>query len=256
MLFYREMKNCLVIGCFAFCSVITPNAHGADTVEPFDIGATDFEMYIGMDGFGLEKYEKTVFSEVVLGYGILERMSAYFSTSLAANEYFADGTVGFAFGIYGNVVDTHHFDVDLFLDFSGTIGDFAVTPALELNVDADPQMGSVGLYLRTGAPLFGRDVALADALEPDYELATQIDGTLGFYATLGEAHQLLLEFDGALRPAALKDEYKVEMGGAAVGYNVMLADNLELINQVVVDIPNDDEEWSVGVSTGFIATLP
>jgi len=39
------------------------------------------------------------------------------------------------------------------------------------------------------------------------------------------------------------------------GYDVILCDGLELINEARVDIPQGGEPWSVGMMTGFIATL-
>jgi hypothetical protein len=47
-----------------------------------------------------------------------------------------------------------------------------------------------------------------------------------------------------------------EIGGVAVGHNVEVAEGLELINQVFVDIPHDGDDPSFGVITGFIATVP
>lgn len=235
---------------------ISARIHAADTVEPFDMGATDFELYAGIDGLGLDKYEKTVFGDVVLGYGILERLSGYFGTTLESNEYLAEGAVGFAFGMYGNVVDFNHVDVDLFLDFSGGRGDFAVTPSFEFNLDADPEMETVGVYLRGGVPLYGRNMSGGTDVAPEYEMAYQMDATLGAYVSPGNIHQLLLEFDAVFRPDAVDDERDMEVGGVALGYNVMLADNLELINQVYLDIPQSGEDFALGVSTGFIATLP
>ena len=256
-----NLRLSMCIGLMTLLGIDCRFAHGADTVEPFDVGATDFELYTGMDGLGLGRYQKTVYGDIVLGYGITPRLSGYFGTTLFANEYFASGGTAFALGGYGNVIDTHHFDVDLFLDFSGGGGDFAVTPSLELNLDADPEMRSVGTYLRLGVPVYGREktgTATEDVLspEPEFEVATQIECTLGAYATLGEAHQLLMEFDSVIRPDAIEDELDFEVGGLAVGYNVMITDNLELINQIFLDIPQKDEKFSIGVSTGILATLP
>jgi hypothetical protein len=256
-MFRRQLLpgNTATMAAMVALLIATP-IHAADTVEPFDVGATDFELYAGIDGLGLDKNEKTVFGDVVLGYGILERLSGYFGTTLESNAYLAEGVVGFAFGIYGNVLDFNHVDVDLFLDFSGGMGDFAVTPSFEFNLDADPEMETVGVYLRGGVPLYGRPISGEADVAPEYEMASQVDVTFGAYVSPGHIHQLLLEFDAVFRPDAVDDEHDVELGGVALGYNVMLTDNLELINQAYLDIPQNGEDFAVGVSTGFIATLP
>ena len=250
------LKMHLMIGTVMLVGVESKRVHGADTVEPFDVGATDFELSAGVDGLGLGKTEKTVFGDVVLGYGILPRLSGYFQTTLSSNEYLADGAMGVAFGGYGTVVDTHHFDVDLFLDFAGGEGDTAVSSSFELNLDGDPEMRSVGVYLRGGISFYGRDTGSGESETSDDEIASQLEATFGAYVTLGEFQQVLLEFDMLYRPDALDVEPSFDIGGVAMGYNVMLTDRLELINQVFVDVPRNDDPWGVGVSTGFIATMP
>jgi hypothetical protein len=51
-------------------------------------------------------------------------------------------------------------------------------------------------------------------------------------------------------------ERVTDVGGISLGYNVILADPLELITEVYFDIPQDDENFGVDVMVGFIATLP
>lgn len=251
-----QVKLKMLFVGFTTIVVFSEAARAADTVEPFDVGATDFELYTGMEGLGRGKYEKTVYGDVLLGYGLLPRLSAYAGMTLHANEYFADGAADFAIGMYGTVVDTHHFDLELFLDFAGGGDAFSVTPSFEMNVDADPEMQGFGVYVRGGVPMYGRDSAAEDASEPTYELATQVDGTVGTYLTLNGIHQLLLEYDMVFRPDAMDDEHSAEVGGIALGYNVLLTDSFELINQVVWDIPQENEQTAFGVSTGILVTLP
>ena len=44
--------------------------------------------------------------------------------------------------------------------------------------------------------------------------------------------------------------------GISLGYNVVVHDAIELVNQVYFDIPGDDEAFSFGVMVGFIASPP
>jgi hypothetical protein len=41
-----------------------------------------------------------------------------------------------------------------------------------------------------------------------------------------------------------------------LGYNLTLNDSLELINQVFIDLPQAGQGVAVGITLGFIASLP
>jgi hypothetical protein len=80
--------------------------------------------------------------------------------------------------------------------------------------------------------------------------------TVGAYWSLDERRQLLIEFDATAHDHAEGPESGYEVGGVAVGYNVMLHDTLELINQVRIDLPQSGEKAATGFMVGLIATLP
>lgn len=250
----------------AVCTLVTAllghlrAATAADTVEPFGIGASDVELYLGVEGIGLDRYEKTLFGDILLGYGLLERLSAYLGTTLEANEAFGDGAATIYGGIYGTPVDLPHFDLDLFLSISGGgpgLSELRLTPAVELNGDVDPDMRSFGVFLRVGSSVFGRDVTpLGDEASPTFKTAVDIWTTVGTCFTIRDRHQLILEVDMTFRPAPSVEERSVEVGGMAVGYNVILHDAIEMITQISFDIPQSGESFSVGLFTGMIVTLP
>ena len=93
------------------------------------------------------------------------------------------------------------------------------------------------------------------AAESRSELTVRAEGTIGAYATLAQRHQLLVEYDMAWLPDHLAGEAAMAVGGVALGYNVSVADELELINQVAPDVPQAPDSLSASVMTGFIATL-
>ncbi len=70
-----------------------PSARAADTTEPFDVGASDVDFYVGFDGVGQPSGEKALSNEIMLGYGIVDRLSASIGTVLESNEQLADGAV-------------------------------------------------------------------------------------------------------------------------------------------------------------------
>jgi hypothetical protein len=250
---------------YLFASVLTifmgiEPAMAADTVETWDIGATDVDLYTGFDGIGQKKYDRTIYGDIMLGYGLASRFSAYLGTTLQGNEYLSNGSGNIYLGIFGTPVETNHFDIDLFLDISlgGTgFSEFQITPSTELNYDLDSDMSSWGVYLRTGVPLYGHSTStLANPDVIDHEMVYHFETTLGTYWTMVEGHQLLLEYDMGFRPSPEDDERITEVGGIALGYNVVISDSLELINQIYVDIPQQGESVAAGVMIGIIATLP
>jgi len=228
--------------------------YAADTVETWDVGATDVDFYLGYDGLGLrEAADRAIFGDLMLGYGIVERFSVYLGTTLEANGALADGAASPYLGIFGTVVETDHMDFDLFLDVS-TGGpnqtEFQITPSIELNFDGRNNMSTGGLYIRAGVPLHGRSGRLD-------EMSLDLETVIGAYYTVTAGHQLLVEYDMGFHPIhGAGHDHVVEVGGLALGYNVTLSERIELINLVVVDIPQSGESVSVGVMVGFIVTLP
>lgn len=233
-------------------------AMAADTVETWDVGATDVEFYGGFDGLGPQDGERGLYGDILLGYGLAERFSAYLGTTLSASEHFTDGNADVYLGIFGTPLDTDHFDLDLFLDI-GAGGDgfdeFTLTPSTELNFDLKPDVGLWGFYLRAGVPIYGR-LEQADDGKPQHRRAAELQLNPGTYLTIAPRHQIFVEYDMALHPEAGEDEHAVDIGGVTLGYNVVIADPIELITQIYIDIPQADEQASVGLMVGFIATLP
>ncbi len=225
----------------------------ADTTECFTVGPTDFEMYLSFEGMGRPTAEQALGQQVVLGYGLTEHLSGYFSTTLSADGNLVHTGTETAAGLYGTPLDGEHLDLDVFLGCS-TDGDdhFTTGPGLELNWDAAPDLAAWGLYARSGLAVSGHETADGFGRTTDLKL------TLGCYWTLAAGQQLLLEFDGATEdhPSHLHGTQKEwSTGGWALGYNVDLNDTMELLTQAYIDIPEDGEDTGFGLMVGFIATL-
>jgi len=245
-----------MLGAFMLCS---PAANAADTIETFNPGASDVEMYVGYDGIGLDKEQRTVFGDMMLGYGLRDGLSAYAGVVLEGDDGFSTGSTTNYIGVFGTPVDSDHFDLDLIFGVSSGGPDqlFELRPVVELNLDSDPDMAGVGAYVRAPFPIYGREVSSPiHPTDNETELTFQVETTAGAYAMLAPGHQLLVEYNMGFHPAPNDDERATDIGGVSLGYNVEVADGLELINQVFVDIPQDDEGASFGVMTGLLATVP
>lgn len=248
-----SIRALLTVVASLVCGLVC-GARAADTVETWDVGATDVDFYLGADGLGPDADARSMFGDIMLGYGLIDRLSAYVGATLSADGHFAHGNAGLYLGVFGTPIETDHFDLDLFLDVSAG-GDgfdaFAFTPSTEINFDLDPDQGSWGLYVRAGVPIYGE---AREAVPERHVHAFDVEVNPGTYVTLGRGHQLLFEYDMLFH--SQHDKHTSHVGGLAVGYNVVLAESIELINQVYFDIPQRDEQPAIGLFTGIIVTLP
>ncbi len=243
-------KGVLALAAGAAIFATSQRVRAADTVEPFEAGTAEVDVYLGLDQLGGVGKAGPVFGDIMLGFGLFRRLGAYFGATLEGTDAFTSGATTHYFGVNGTPLDSNHVDLDLFLELS--VSDhFELRPAFELNVDADPEMRTWGMYLRAPLPIYGR--RLSDG-EPQTTL--RLESTVGAYTRVAPMHELLLEYDMAYRPEPDAGARRIELGAVAAGYNVTLWDGFELINQVSVDIPQGGETASFGVMTGFIATLP
>jgi len=230
-----------------FVIVSSHRARAADTVETWSVGATDVDFYVGYEARGRKSQNGVTYTDMMLGYGLSERLSAYLGTTLAGNGRLGAAEPSFYVGLFGTVVDTQHLDLDLFLDTAttqGPAGTLTVTPAVELNLDADAERQNVGLYLRLSAPFAG-------ATDADAAPTAELAWNPGAYWTVHEGHQLLFEVVWANAR-----EQAASFGGLSVGYNVALSEALELIHELHVNPGHDDEPTSVALMMGLIASLP
>ena len=254
----RPVLNQSPIGVVVMAAVvlIPASATAVDTVETWDVGATDVDFYFGFDGVGLHRHERSLSGDLMLGYGIIERLSAYLGATLSADEYLSNGVGQVYLGGFGTPVETDHFDLDLFLDFrlgGEGFGELRIGPAMELNVDLVPDRERWGVFFVVGAPISNRTTTDAQGSENE-ETVVSVEATVGTYLTLGTRHQVLLDYTMAFHPMADDDE--IEVGSVGVGYNVEVHEAVELISEVRVDVPQEGERVAVGFVVGFIATLP
>lgn len=238
-----------------------------DTTEPYELGASDFEFYLGAEGLGLRKYETALHADFFAAYGLTKRLSGYFGVDIQANEHLGAGEAALGFGIFGTPLDTEHVDLDLLLDASiagAGLTSFALTPGFELNFDLQPDLALWGVYLRSGFALSARDESVSDdAATPTvneekrkYTPTLDIRTALGTYWTVKAGHQLFLQTDATVHLNKDRALRRFELGNLALGYNVEIHEAIELINQISLDIPQGKERASAGFMSGIIVTMP
>ncbi|MCC6159200.1 MAG: hypothetical protein IT350_14215 [Deltaproteobacteria bacterium] len=244
----------------AITIVYATSSLAADTIETFDEGAFDTEFYIGAGGFALDRDEQTLGANTVLGYGLLDRFSGYLAFGVETNTYLAEGHSGAAFGLFGTLLETDHFDADLYGDVAAdgeAMSEIVATPGLELNFDLRPDQALWGLYARVEASFTGEEKETDDPdAETEYETNRTMNHTFGTYVTIAERHQILLEYyRTAIKNPAL-GEPRVEAHQFALGYNVVVNDRIELVSEFSAHLPHGDEDFFWGAAIGFVGTIP
>lgn len=224
-----------------------PAAQAADTVEGYAAGEVSFETHFAMEGFRDGRRSMGIGQEGLIGVGIHKYLSGAVGFSFGANGYLADVESAFNLSLTSTVLDTEHFDLDLMLAFDGTIA-----PGLELNFD----IASFGVYVRAELPIAGIHRIPAGHDDDPYEATVGLGLTPGVYWTITEGHQLLLEASMEFFWSDAEDASgRLDIWSLALGYNVMLLDNLELVTEVKTYQPTD-EDVEFGFGVGIIASLP
>ena len=227
--------------------LIASSGWGADTVEAFDTGLSDFEVYTSDNGISSD--EPTTALEACLGYGATPALSLFLALSFEADRFLAS-TIAFELGALGTPLDTNHLDLDLMFA-AGTDGNaMGYSPGLELNLDLEPDLAVAGLYLRGGVDLFAAETATGNRV-----VSLAGHGTAGGYVTLGR-HQLLVEFDATWQTRPAGESPAVDVGPVHLGHNLRVDDHLELISEISADVCSATNTPTYGLLVGLIATSP
>lgn len=243
-----------IIFCLVLLALRCGGARAADTLETWDAGVGNFEMYTGFDGLGSASPEQSLGSSMVLGWGVAHRFSAYVGTALATDGNFDQTETELDLGAFGTLHDSDHLDLDVGLDmvaFGPGLTRMALVPAFELNLDRSADLAAFGGYLRGAARIAGRDVG-----GREFRRHVDLSLTFGSYLTLGPRRQLVLEYDLTVHDRPEAGVPRTEHGALALGGNFLLQGDLELITEARLDLPQGEESGGLGLLVGVIAALP
>ncbi len=246
----------LVISSLVTLGIAIP-AVAVDTVEVWDVGATDMELYFGSAGLGAPPAERESMFDMLIGYGITERFSAYFGTTMTADGNLAAGGNEQSVGAFANLRDGEVVDLDLMLNI-GSDGEngMSVQPACEVNFDLEPGLGQAGFYTRLGLNRSPRGAVGKAGVYRAVGVDSDVELVFGGYRNVSSNGQLLLEFDLVRHDSPHHGENNWEIGGLALGYNFTVAGAVEMIAELSHDLPQHGEHRTWGLSVGFISTLP
>lgn len=206
---------------------------------------------------GLARGQRELSHEFILGYGVGEWGSVYVGSNLTSDQQDFATDTDLLTGIMVTVLDGSHLDLDLMLDLGAPSHDLKAlrwAPSIELNYDDDPDMASWGVYLRTGIE-GRRERGEFEGDARSWHERSDFGVNPGAYLRLSERHELLIEYDQtiALGEGRAADE---NGSGIGLGFNLLLSDSVELISQIHRDFPRAGDRARLGLSVGFIATLP
>jgi hypothetical protein len=276
---------------WAFSVVLeaVPSARAADTLEMFDPGAVDVELYLGGEGFGAPWQEQAFSAEVFVAVGT-SLASLYVGSLSETRGDLGSAAAALYAGGFRTLLDTDHVDLDLLLDV--TVGgpglsQVEVLPLLELNLDVLPERRFTGTYARLALPLgnVARDPGSDPfSLRPGGGVAAGwtrsgtstglgLDGrglgdlgrnhlratatlALGSYLTLTDRHQLLLEMDAGVALLDPSTQPAFSLGGFTLGFNTSLSSDFELISELRLRPPPTGQLPTASLVVGFILGIP
>jgi hypothetical protein len=229
--------------------LLAAQAPALDTVEPFAAGLSDTELYLGADAGAAPGAPDRILGVAVVGYGVSERVSVL-ALGAALDASGTPPSLELGGGLIAAALARDHFDLDLLLEcaWSGPSDALGLRPGLELNLDASSSMQGPGLFLLVMAPLVAE---LGDG-----RLSVVPTGRLGAYYRVHPRHELLLGYRVDYEPRAAVGAERIVLGDLALGYNVVLSPEFELITELHLETPATGERWAPGFTVGFVTTLP
>lgn len=184
----------------------------ADTTEPYPYKMMDYEFFLDFSDAKQERF----LPNYVIGYGLTEKISPYFSASTFHNHKLDNNDYCFNFGIFTNIIELGIFQFDIYTDYMfHHTKEYELLFGSELNID----IKNFGIYSRIEQINFEK---------------LDIHNIIGVYVILFEKYQILLE------AVDFKEEFDF-------GVNIGLNDNIELITHISTN--KDFDAFTGGIGT-------
>ncbi len=271
------MKKLSALCAAALVCLFANNAFAGDTTEVLDKGVVELAPTIGFANITDENTGWT--TSLAVGYGVADFLTITANFEMGSDIALAGAGWAFDFDFLTNLLDTENFDIDFHTDFAydpagatirgGESGEIVIAPGFEFNFDTDNDMSGFGAYLRADLPIhswnlgkeriIGKDADGNNIIEEKDRVKSDVDLdlTLGMYYTILEGHQLFLE--GGLTVTNMAKNLDKEVGKegfVSLGYNVELFENIELVSEVKVNIPEETDDTNGEITVGMIFDLP
>lgn len=233
------MISIRTIICLALIAVLQLRgdpASAADTTEAFNVGITDIEMFTdydtGAQSFGLE---------TLVGAGLTERFSISVAHLARISSEGRALLSEIGFRLFHTLVDTDRFDLDLIAGYGLGTPNVDNTHGFNLGIELNLDWRRLGFYSRLFYDFFQEEA------EDDFSHAAST--LLGGRYHVWSGGELLLE------TRLYWNGRGYAGGGVALGFNVTLADWIELILETGYGFAATEDRESLQVLVGAICTL-
>ncbi len=246
------MKRFITLTSLIYVLTYAGQVMALDTAEPYPEGASEYELYMDYFGLGKKRADAHMFSSALYGTGITDRISVFFSPVFSASGDLVSEDSEFSMGVFGTVLDTTHLDIDLGLTLAHPS---MVALDFEINLDAADSLRLAGIYIRGRIAEAGEAQTNDDGSE--VHLSTRsMENTLGLYWTVKEGLQILQENYFSLEFDRRSSTSNRSYDGSAVGLNIMIGPNIELIASVyLMHESGAPSPWYWGAGIGTIMTI-
>ena len=245
-------------------------AQAADTLETVPDDNFYMETTFGALNLGQEAQRTMISASVMLAYGMNDRLTSYIIAGGNTNLYMTKGVTNLGVGLYGVLVKMPHFKLDLGLQagvgrtgLTTSVGrsrmalkdEFVLAPSLELNFDLKKDEKFIGFYLVFQEIFTGveeeKDGQLLGYFTPSSYLRAG-----AYWSIVPGKYQVHLQFDMNINhfdTTIITDLVvpAVDIGGIAVGFNFFVTETIEILTEVYIDIPQNQETIAFGFSIGI-----
>lgn len=234
----RDTGIALCLAFYGLALFVTP-ALCLGPTDPFDAGLSDWEIFIGYAGIGLDRSGSGVSSELLMGAGLTPWLSGSFTVAVEADAYLGSVSETASIGLFGVVIGRERFSWDLY-------GSAETSGALMTGTELDFIFGRAGAHLNLEA-WFQNDPENPEGTETSLVISPML------HYEVSESVVVLSAVSLGYCPG--DDEPEAELDAISVGANLALDEHLELETQLDY-VPGDDEvEASASVTAGLITAF-
>jgi len=207
---------------------------------------------------------------LAIAYGLTDRLTGYAVIGGNTNQYLTKGIPNLGFGLYGTLIQTDHFSMDLSAQagigrtgFTHSVArsrlalkdEFVFVPSIELNFDLAKDMRLAGFYVTVQEILTGLEVTQDGQLLGYFTPGTYLRFGM-YWAMVPGKYELHIQFDMTFHhfDTSIVTDFKIhpiDIGGIALGLNFMLTKTLEIQTEVYFNIPQENDVFTAGFRLGL-----
>lgn len=237
---------------FPFLLLSSIPVYSFNSLEPFDPQNGYFSLEMGYDEMESHFNRSKVKGQAMLGTGLNSFLSGYLGVAIEGNKFFSNGSGGFFLGTFATLYSFNHFSLDVSLE-AGLMDAFYATPGIEINYDLAPDQQFMGFYLNVNEELTGRDTDTSETGDSaKYVFTPETELNFGLYVSFFKGQQFHIRFDQRFRNNPLPNEHIYKIDALRFGYNIMIADGIQIQTELNYQIPQYNDNSRFGFRIGLV----